>query len=209
VSQARRYILQTLSASEQEAFEERLFQDAAVLAELEAEETELLDLYVAGQLREAERQAWESYAAARPGIKHRERFARALASRMTPPAHSWWKAAALAATLLIGFWWVATVGRPPAEAPLAVVLTSGIVRGSEAAQLIQIGATVKELSVDFKNLEAVRGRIREVDTGKVVWEGPVRNGVSRMATLGVGDFVATLENATGEEIADYSFRVTR
>lgn len=209
MSQARRYILQTLSEAEQAAFEERLFADASVLEELEIEETELLDLYVAGHLSAVERRAWESYAAARPGLKQREWFARALARRTTPTAQSWWKSAALAATLLVGIWWVGSAGRPATEGPLAVVLTPGVLRATEAAQLVQIGPAVKELSVDFKNPEAVRGRIRDIDTGKLVWEGALRNGVGRMPAFGAGDFVATLENAAGEEIADYAFRVTR
>jgi hypothetical protein len=202
VSEIRRYLLGQLDAAEREAVEARLFGDAEFLELVEAEEEELIDQYVAGRLTAEERQAWESYRAARPDLVRREPFARALRQRQRRGV-TWWRwVAAVAALVVLGWFWM----QPPRETILAVTLTAGTLRGSENAQVVRIGAAVTALAVDFGNREAVRWQLRAVDGGPVA-AGELRDGVARLPRLAPGDYVATVADAKGEELADYVFRV--
>jgi anti-sigma factor RsiW len=202
VSEIRRYLLGQLDAAEREAVEARLFGDTEFLELVEAEEEELLDQYVAGRLTAKERQAWESYRAVRPDLMRREPFARALRQRLRRGV-AWWRwVAAVAALVVVGWFWM----QPPRETILAVTLTAGTLRGSENAQVVRIGGAVTALAVNFGNREAVRWQLRAVDGGPVA-AGELRDGVARVPRLAPGDYVATVADAKGEELADYVFRV--
>lgn len=54
-----KYLLNELSASEQQAFEEKFFADQEVFAELLAVENDLIDNYLAGELKGEERTRFE------------------------------------------------------------------------------------------------------------------------------------------------------
>jgi anti-sigma factor RsiW len=202
VSEIRRYLLGQLSEAEREAVEARLFGDAEFLELVEAEEEELLDLYVAGRLTAAERAGWESYRAARPDLVRREGFARALRRRFARGVMWWRWAAAVAALLVVGWLWL----QPERGTVMAVALTAGTLRGTDTAQVVRIGPGVKELALEFGNREAVRWKLRPVDGGEVA-TGELQSGVARVPRLGPGDYVATVSDAQGEELADYVFRV--
>ncbi len=202
MSEIRRYLLGQLDEREREAVEARLFAEAEFLELVEAEEEELLDQYVAGRLTAEERKAWESYRAARRDLVRREPFARALRKRLRRGVEWWRWAAAVAALLVAGWFWF----QPARENVMAVALTAGTLRGSEAAQVVRIAPGVTGLAVDFGNREAVRWQLRAVDGGQVA-AGELRGGVARVPLLPPGDYVATVSDARGEELADYVFRV--
>lgn len=190
--------------------EERLFGEAGYLEQMGAEEDELIDAYVAGRLRGAEKRGWEAYREARPEVVRREAFARALRERFRGEevrGVAWWRWAAVMAVLVMGVFW----GTRPEGGVVTqdVRLTAGTLRSSEGAQVVRVREGVGELRVDFGNVEAVRGRVRGVDTGREVWAGALERGVGRMAVPGTGDYVATVMDGKGEELADYTFRVER
>jgi anti-sigma-K factor RskA len=205
VSEIRRYLLGQLGDRDREAVEERLFADDTFALLVEAEEDELIDAYVSGRLRSGERRAWEAYREARPDVVRREAFARALQKRFEVGRRPviGWQIAAAAAVLLIGLF----VGLP--ERGMDVRLEAGTLRGSEAAQVVRIGSGVKKLRVNFGNGTAVRGTIVAVDTGRAVWSGPIVKGVAEVPALAAGDYVGTVMDEKGEELADYGFRVER
>ena len=205
MSEIRRYLLGQLGEREKEAVEARLFGDGQYLELVEAEEEELIDAYVAGRLGSGERRAWEAYRKARPEVARREEFARALRGRFGRAKRPllWWRWAAAVAVLVIGVF----LGWP--EPGMDVKLEAGTLRGAETAQVVRIGSGVKKLRVDFGNGGAVRGRIRMVDTGQDVWTGELAKGVGVVPALAAGDYVGTVMDEAGEELADYGFRVER
>lgn len=125
-----RYLLGYLAEEEQVQVEDRAFSDPAYLATLEGVEADLIDAYVRGDLRGAERLAFERRFCTSPRRLNKIEFARALmpvaaeapALRFTAsPGVAWWAnlfsgrglgprfAAALAAlTMAAGLGWLAT-----------------------------------------------------------------------------------------------------
>lgn len=207
VDEIRRYLLGQLGEGDRTAMEERLFLEAGGLEQVEAVEDELIDAYLAGELRGAEKRAWEAYREARPEVARREVFAGALRERFRRESPGFrWQWVAAFAVLVMGLFWGM---RPEQIVHQDVRLTAGTLRGAEGPQVVRVGAGVTELLVDFGNSEAVRVRVRGVDSGREAWAGAVERGGAKMPVFAAGDYVATVMDRAGEELADYSFRVER
>jgi hypothetical protein len=74
-----KYLLGNLSETEQECVEDRAFNDASYLTELEASEADLIDTYVRGGLSQVDRRAFERQFLAVPDRRKKVEFAKALA----------------------------------------------------------------------------------------------------------------------------------
>lgn len=222
----REYLLGGSPEPRRTEIEERLFTDKAFLDQVEATEDELMDDYASGALSKRERLAWEAYMASHPDSRARLDFSRAAQARFArqPPAHAawgtwwWWIAAPAFAVLL---WMVVPrPGKVPASPPpvmmaaITVPLRPGIARSAaEAAQVVALPAGPVLLRLDFQNAgdTAVRAEIREVG-GAAIWSGPLAKGIAEVdgkLFRDGADYVATLSDASGEELADYGFRVSR
>jgi hypothetical protein len=84
----RQYLLGLLTPEGRTALEERLFTDEAFYEELLIAEDELIDLYLAGRIPDAEREPFESNFLAAPERRKKLRFARALRRRVEAEASS-------------------------------------------------------------------------------------------------------------------------
>ena len=223
----REYLLGVSPEPRRTEIEDRLFADEAFLDQVEATEDELMDDYASGALSKRERSAWEAYMASHPESRARlnfsraaqARFARQPAARPTWRMWRWWIAAPAFAALL----WIIVPrpGKPPVPAvppvtmaAITVPLRPGIARSAaEAPRVVALPAGPVLLRLDFQNAgdAAVRAELREVG-GSAIWSGPVAKGVAEVdgkVFRDGADYVATLSSASGEELADYGFRVRR
>ena len=82
---ARRYLLGDLSEAEQESLEQAYFEDATRFAEVEQEETALIDDYVRGRLPVDVRRRFEAVYLSRPERRARVAFSEVLLARTDAP----------------------------------------------------------------------------------------------------------------------------
>ncbi len=143
-----RYLLQDVSAVEQEDIERQYFADPDFLAEVEAVEGDLIDAYVRGELTAADRERFEKYFLRTRGRRERVRIAEARFAWIEPEGaqakpRRWPMLAAAAALLVVivgGSWlWrenrrpqietVRTAPQPPAPVttPTATVVPAPVV----------------------------------------------------------------------------------
>lgn len=211
----RAYLLGQLDEAERDSVEERLLGEAAYGELAEAVEAELMDAYVAGELRGFEKGQWETYMAGHPAAGTRLALARGLDRRFGGVRRRgwWWMGGlAAAAVLLVCLWVMQRPGSGPVVVPrpvvFAVALMPGGVRGAEKAQLVRIPAGAEVVKFTWKAPLLETMAIRHIDSGKVVWTGSIWSLVP-VDVLVTGDYVATGRNNKGEETADFSFRVER
>jgi hypothetical protein len=125
----RRYLLGELPPEEQYAFEQRLLTDEALFSDLLAEEDELIDDYVGGNLAGAQKEHFEAHFLTDPERRTRLSFARRLLARAAQGAEESGKARkATRRPALFGAFWPprpAAAGAWLALALLAAVLTAG------------------------------------------------------------------------------------
>lgn len=228
----RRFLLGELPEEEREAIERGFFPDAQLFELLKCVEDELIDEYARGVLKGDERKRWEEVLCADGQARFRVRFAGVL-SRRLGPGTSWvsrWQSwpvmvrilapVAVAVLLLIGFVSfrnkqsgkeVVTGDRKAPEAVFAFALAPGTVRGAEGQQVVVVPPSAGVLRITFQSAgEASTVEIRNVDSGaKASFD--LRGGVveAEAGRFAAGDYVATLFNDLGEELADYSFRIRR
>lgn len=216
-AQLRRYLLGQLPDGERDAVEDRYFTSAEALAQLEAVEAELMDAYVDGSLSPHERAQWDAYLAAHPNSRERVEFATALHHRFLRRPAVWKLLApwvAIAAALLLAVFlsnrWEPVPPRTPAV--FAITLTPGTLRSAaEAPHIVRIPPDVEWVRLTLSGTPAANVIVRLVDTGGSVWNAAlVQSAVEIPAgVLKDGDYVATTLGSTGDELADYSFRVQR
>jgi anti-sigma factor RsiW len=200
----RQYLLGELSEEDREAVEDRLFGDADFLEEVEAAETTLMDEYVAGELPGPERKRWEGYLAAHPKSRERLALSRLLQTRGRK-SRLWWLAVAAAVLALFFF-------MPKKDAPvvLAVALEAGALRsGTEKVQVVSVKPDVQ--FVRLRLGAGARATLRFVDSGRIVASSALVDGYLELEAVGLqaGDYVATVMDGQGEEIADFVFRLAR
>lgn len=93
-----RFLLRRLPVGESDALKERLFNDNALLAEMEEVERDLLDAYAGGRLSSSQRREVESHLMNSDSQREKLRFALALSHRQEtrkPAAFMLWAAAAV------------------------------------------------------------------------------------------------------------------
>ena len=118
----RRYLLGDLDAAGAAALEDRYVADPALLEDVRAAEDALIEAFLEGDLRPAERERFEAHYLASPVHRDRVAIARALRRRATGPAQSstagasfyGWMAMA-AALVLASLWIVSRGGSPPPQ----------------------------------------------------------------------------------------------
>ena len=118
----RRYLLGDLDAASAAALEDRYVADPAMLEDVRAAEDALIEAFLEGDLRPAERERFEAHYLASPVHRDRVAIARALRRRATGPAQSstagasfyGWMAMA-AALVLASLWIVSRGGSPPPQ----------------------------------------------------------------------------------------------
>jgi len=118
----RRYLLGDLDAASAAALEDRYVNDPALLEDVRAAEDALIEAFLEGDLRPAERERFEAHYLASPVHRDRVAIARALRRRATGPAQSstagasfyGWMAMA-AALVLASLWIVSRGGSPPPQ----------------------------------------------------------------------------------------------
>jgi hypothetical protein len=118
----RRYLLGDLDAAGAAALEDRYVADPDLLEDVRAAEDALIDAFLDGRLRSAERDRFEAHYLASPVHRDRVAIARALRRRAAGPAESstagpWfygWMAMA-AAVVLASLWIVSRGGSPPPQ----------------------------------------------------------------------------------------------
>ncbi|MCC6162175.1 MAG: hypothetical protein IT182_02380 [Acidobacteria bacterium] len=115
----RQYVLGQLDEAGVDDVEVRAFDDPDVAAAIDEIETDMVDDYVAGTLREADRHAFEHALTTRPRLRARVDVARALAARRaSAPRRAWWRPAlATAALLALGGVWLLIGGTRHAVTP--------------------------------------------------------------------------------------------
>ena len=211
----RAYLLGQLGEAERDSLEAHLLGDVAFGELAEAVEAELMDSYVAGELRRFEKVQWESYMVAHPAARSRLALARGLDRRFGGGRRrSWWWMGGLAAAavVMVCFWVMQRPERGPVVVPepavMAVVLTPGGVRGEAGPQMVRIGPYVEAVRFTWKGVAgAATVSIRNVDSGAVVWTGEASAPVLSVR-LNTGDHVATVRDRAGVEIADFVFMVS-
>ena len=103
----RRYVLGTAAEEEAAVIEREYFESAEALDRIRAAEDDLIDDYVSGQLPADEHQAFERHYLTTPTHKRRVAVRRALAAAASARSDdrgrlpTWWRTAALAATLVL------------------------------------------------------------------------------------------------------------
>ncbi len=225
-AQLRQYLLGQLSASARDALEDRFFEDPALLESLTLVEAELFDAAAAGSLSPAEANAWQAYLAANPERHNpRQRFAAALMHgvRPSPPQapagfspRLYWLAAACATLALLFF--VFLYPPRPASKPnsvtnatpvvFAFAVSPGTLRADAAPQVLRLPATATHLQLQFPSAPARASlTLRHIDSEALLWEGPATSPIPRTA-LRAGDCVATLRDASGQDLADASFALS-
>jgi len=118
----RRYLLGDLDAASAAALEDRYVNDPALLEDVRAAEDALIEAFLEGDLRPAERERFEAHYLASPVHRDRVAIARALRRRAAGPAQSstagasfyGWMAMA-AALVLASLWIVSRGGSPPPQ----------------------------------------------------------------------------------------------
>jgi hypothetical protein len=211
---ARRYLLGILADEEErDAVEERLLADAGFAAVLESVERDLYDEYASGALPAQERKQFQLYMDSHPDSSRRLRFATALSKRrQASPMLRWMLAAAAALLLMIGgtVWFLS---QRQSETMVAVMLSPGTQRSAgDQVQTVRIPPGAAWVRIELREGEAAKSVVvRFVDTSSEVWRGPVEAGSAKVPAdrLTAGDHVLTTTSATGEELADYVFRVAR
>lgn len=125
----RRYLLGELPTEEQYAFERRLLTDETLFSDLLAEEDELIDDYVGGNLAGARKEHFEAHFLTDPERRSRLSFARSLLERAARGAEEFGevRTATRRAGLFAAFWppRPAAAGAWLALALLAAVLAAG------------------------------------------------------------------------------------
>jgi anti-sigma-K factor RskA len=222
----RGYLLGAIAGEEKAAVEDRMFSDSSFFALVEAMEAELMDEYSSGKLTRPERKEWERYMAAHPDSEARLRLSQSLSLRFRAASGErkrffsgwrWWMpVVVVVATLLVVVLVISRINQrraDPEPVTIAAVLRPGTLRsGAEAPQIVTLPSKAGALRLDLQDPKAVRAQLRFVDTGQIVWTGPVSDGKAEVTvtpSLRSGDYVATAIDGTGEEIADYSFRIVR
>jgi hypothetical protein len=207
-SRPRAYLLGQLTSTDRDAFEAEMFADAALLEELQAAETELLDDDAASRLSEAEAQAWSAYVATQPRLRGRRSLAAALARPRKTGIAAWkWLVPVAAAMMLLLAYFAARRAAPEPVVAASFEVRPGVLRSNEAVQVLRIPPRATFVAIKFRDSGgAVSARLRLVDGGLETWQGPLNSRIPRNAFRN-GDMIATLLDARGEEIADYSFRV--
>jgi len=200
-----------MTIEEREAFEDLLFTDSVVLENLHIVETDLFDDAAAGRLSEIQLKAWNAYVRSTPRLRAREDFARKFRLLGFPTKRSWRiflpLAAALAALIVILIYRSPQPTPIPSPITVAFQLQPGTLRSSGEAQTLRIPLNAGAIRLRFVNPgAAITARLRHVDSGVETWSGPLNAEVPRTA-LRKGDFTATLLSVSGEELADYTFRV--
>jgi len=214
----REYLLGRLPEADQSAVEERLFADAEFFSLAEATEDDLMDAYTAGDLDPDERRRWDAYLAARPDSQRRLHISRGLRNRFQRRRRVRdWTGGLLAAAAAIAFG-VYLNRQPESQAPpappvsvFAMSLQPGGVRSAgQKPQVISIPRDVNVIRITWMaNGGASMVEVRHIDSGRIVWTGPIQAGFSDLPALILiaGDYVATARTAGGEETADYVFRI--
>lgn len=227
----RRFLLGQLGDDERAAIERRFFEDAQLFDLLLAVEDELIDEYARGVLKGNERARWEQVLAADPAGGKRVKFASAL-SRKVAQREGWvsklfrrrggfpvWAPVAIAIVLIVGMFSLrrdttgpGDDGGQKATVPVfAFSLIPGTVRGTERQQTVVVPRTATRLRLNLEGVEAGRRvEVRNVDTAAIITV-EVRAGKAELDAnqLGNGDYIATVSDGAGQELADYSFRITR
>lgn len=215
-SRPRAYLLGHLSGEERQAFEEQLFNDAALWEDLQLAETDLFDDAAAGRLQGKDLEAWHRYLRSQPHLRPRTNFAEAWKRRTARKPFPWSiflpkniLVAPVIAFLAAFLFLIQYQPSRPKVAPVTIAfqLQAGALRSSEAPQILRIPANANFVQLEFSNPGAASTvRLRHVDSGSQTWRGPLNANVPREAFL-PGDMIATLLSAAGEELADCTFRV--
>jgi len=202
-----RYLLGLSQETERAAIQERIFQDEDYFERVRSVQQELIDAYVRGELSNSEREQVKAVLLSAGRGKGDLAFARALAAvtgaHAPKPRRAFQSAPVwiglIAATLVVaagvGYWVVVgqrNAGRESAEvsapqrptapkstAVLSVVLTPGVLRGSEKRKQIVIppGTDTVQLQLDVENdRHASYSAMLKTNAGETAWE---QNGLSR------------------------------
>ncbi|BDC50768.1 hypothetical protein F183_A30840 [Bryobacterales bacterium F-183] len=219
-SKLRAYLLGQLSGDDRDMLEEKLFADPGMQSLVESVEHDLYDDFASGALSPSDRGAWRQYMASHPDSAVRLRTARALQQRAaksgrTPPVSWIVAAAAIAAALLVAFFYFTPKPKPVYYASAS--LEPGTLRSGDSnatrIQWLDLPAEATGAQIELRNVpnDATQAFLRQVDSGQVVWRGPISLSVVLVPATAFqpGDYVLTITDAGGAEIADYSFRVRK
>jgi anti-sigma factor RsiW len=224
----RRYLLGDLSPAEQAEVDERLLADDELFDQLLAAEEELSEDYLEHRLSRHERRLFEERVLASAPRRRNLELTRALRRRAPTPARRrlpsrrWMAAAGLAgaaaATLLL------VRPRPGGEAGvISAWLSAGLVRGQSTTPEVRVppGTGVVQLQLPLADGDAADARYRAmlrtaerllVWTSETLRAQRLRDSptiVVRVPAplLRTADYILTLQSASGEDVADYVFRV--
>ena len=225
-----RYLLQDLTAGEQEAIERRYFSDPEYLTLMDAVEGDLIDAYVRRDLPRAQRQRFEKYFLTTRARRERLQMAEALLGHLPKRRAVPRAVLAIAATLalvvgLAAWLWpraspppaVVHVTKPPVVTTL--VLMPGLTRDAAEPQTLVLPRGVDQVRVSALvevegDLRDLRASLRDIE-GREVWSAEnLPLAADRTVSMTIpasrfanGEHVLVL-SAGDEVIGDYLFVVT-